>query len=201
VIHVVKPGLLTTVQDLGRYGFAHLGLSPAGAADSLSFRLANFLVGNHPNTPALEITLVGPTLEFDANATLAIFGARTSTSLPLNQAFDVYGGEMLRAYAQRVSAGRAHGHQAVALALVAAAAGVDEEACVAVELHSFAVSLTSAAVRLGALDHAAAQRLLLRARKDGMLATHAQHGNRHTYSPRGPAYPPNVRRHRPCSIV
>ena len=95
MIHVVKPGLLTTVQDLGRYGFAHLGLSPAGAADSLSFRLANFLVGNHPNTPALEITLVGPTLEFDANATLAIFGARTSTSLPLNQAFDVSGGQKI----------------------------------------------------------------------------------------------------------
>jgi antagonist of KipI len=95
VIHVVKPGLLTTVQDLGRYGFAHLGLSPAGAADSLSFRLANLLVGNRPNTPALEITLVGPTLEFDANATVALSGARTSASLALNQAFDISRGEKI----------------------------------------------------------------------------------------------------------
>jgi urease accessory protein len=87
---------------------------------------------------------------------------------------DVYGGEMLHAYAQRVAAGRAHGHQAVALALVAAAAGVDEEACVAIELHSFAVSLTSAAVRLGALDHTAAQRLLLRA--GVVLAAAAEEG-------------------------
>ena len=52
----------------------------------------------------------------------------------------------------------------MALALLAAAAGLDESAAVAIELHGFAVSLISAAVRLGALDHAAAQRLLLRAR-------------------------------------
>ena len=95
MIHVIKPGLLTTVQDLGRHGFAHLGLSPAGAADSLSFRLANLLLGNHPNTPALEITLVGPTLEFDAAATIAISGARTSNSLPLNQAFEIARGEKI----------------------------------------------------------------------------------------------------------
>lgn len=95
MIQVIKPGLLTTVQDLGRNGFAHLGLSPAGAADSLSFRLANLLVGNHPNTPALEMTLVGPTLEFDAAATVAISGAATSTSLPLNYAFDIAHGEKI----------------------------------------------------------------------------------------------------------
>jgi urease accessory protein len=76
---------------------------------------------------------------------------------------DIFGGGLPQAYAARVRAGRAHGHQALALALLAAAAGLDEAAAVAVELHSFAVSLISAAVRLGALDHAAAQRLLLRA--------------------------------------
>lgn len=95
MIHVIKPGLLTTVQDLGRPGFAHLGLSPAGAADSVSFRVANFLVGNPPNTPALEITLVGPTLEFDAPTTAAISGAHTSTSVVLNQAFHVAPGEKI----------------------------------------------------------------------------------------------------------
>lgn len=76
---------------------------------------------------------------------------------------DVFGGELLGCYADRVAAGQAHGHQAVALALIAATSGLDEHAAILVELHSFAVSLVSAAVRLGALDHAAAQRLLLRA--------------------------------------
>ena len=77
---------------------------------------------------------------------------------------DIFGGGLPHEYAARVHAGNAHGHQAVALALLAAAAGLDESAAVAIELHGFAVSLISAAVRLGALDHAAAQRLLLRAR-------------------------------------
>ena len=95
MIHVIKPGFLTTVQDLGRTGFTHLGLSPAGAADSFSFRLANLLVGNRPNTPALEITLVGPTLAFAAAATAAISGAHTSTSVPLNKPFAVARGEKI----------------------------------------------------------------------------------------------------------
>jgi len=89
MIHVIKPGLLTTIQDLGRIGFAHLGLSPSGAADSLSFRIANLLLGNNPNTPAFEITLQGPTLEFETAAVVAISGSRTSTSLPINEPFPV----------------------------------------------------------------------------------------------------------------
>jgi urease accessory protein len=77
---------------------------------------------------------------------------------------EIFGGGLPREYAARVGAGNAHGHQAVALALLAVAAGLDEAAAVAIELHGFAVSLISAAVRLGALDHVAAQQLLLRAR-------------------------------------
>ena len=76
---------------------------------------------------------------------------------------DVFGGELLPRYAERVASGQAHGHQAVALALIAAANDLDEESAVLVELHSFSVSLVSAAVRMGALDHAAGQRLLLHA--------------------------------------
>ena len=64
-IRVVKPGFFTTVQDRGRYGYAHLGISPAGAADALSLRIANLLVGNDENAPALEMTLLGATLEFE----------------------------------------------------------------------------------------------------------------------------------------
>jgi len=92
MIHVIKPGLLTTIQDLGRIGFAHFGLSPAGAADSLSFRIANLLLGNKSNTPAFEITLLGPTLEFETAALIAISGSRTSASLPINEPFPVAAG-------------------------------------------------------------------------------------------------------------
>ena len=74
-IRVVKPGFFTTVQDLGRYGYAHFGISPAGAADSLSLRIANLLVGNEEGAPALEMTLLGATLEFKEGAVVAITGA------------------------------------------------------------------------------------------------------------------------------
>jgi antagonist of KipI len=97
MINVVKPGLLTTIQDLGRRGFAHLGLSSGGAADCVSFRIANLLVGNESNAPALEITLLGPTLEFEFAATVAIsgYGTSASSSLPMNEAFEVAAGTCL----------------------------------------------------------------------------------------------------------
>jgi len=74
-IRVVKPGLFTTVQDRGRFGYAHLGISPCGAADTISLRIANLLVGNDEYAPALEMTLLGATLEFDEPAIVAISGA------------------------------------------------------------------------------------------------------------------------------
>lgn len=79
-IEVLSPGLLTTIQDLGRYGFAHLGISPAGAADTLSLRIANRLVGNDENTPAFEMTLVGATLRFHQPRTVALAGAAIASS-------------------------------------------------------------------------------------------------------------------------
>jgi antagonist of KipI len=92
MIRVIKPGFLTTIQDMGRPGFAHLGLSPGGAADSISFRIANLLVGNDANAPALEVTLVGPTLEFGIAATIAISGCCTNGALPINESFEVAAG-------------------------------------------------------------------------------------------------------------
>ncbi|MET0227127.1 MAG: urea amidolyase, partial [Actinomycetes bacterium] len=71
MIGVRKPGLLTTVQDLGRPGLAHLGVPTAGAADRRAFRLANRLVGNRPGAAALEITLAGPELELEAGGWVA----------------------------------------------------------------------------------------------------------------------------------
>ncbi|NJM07797.1 urease accessory protein [Candidatus Gracilibacteria bacterium] len=74
------------------------------------------------------------------------------------------GKEELKHYADRGVGTRDLGNQAVALALLAWSAGLDEEAAVAVELHGFATSLVSAAVRLGICDHIGAQRLIWQAR-------------------------------------
>src|SRR5580704_10702205 len=73
-LRVQDPGLLTTVQDLGRHGYSHLGISPGGAADSLAMRIANFLVGNAENAATLEMTLAGVTLEFDKQSIVALTG-------------------------------------------------------------------------------------------------------------------------------
>lgn len=100
-IRVAKPGFFTTVQDLGRYGYAHLGISPAGAADPLSFRIANLLVGNDENAPALEMTLLGATLEFEESAVVALTGASCECKagfapVPANAAFDLPAGATLK---------------------------------------------------------------------------------------------------------
>lgn len=73
---VRSAGMLTTVQDLGRFRFAHLGISPAGPADAQSFRIANLLVGNKANEPALEMTLFGASLEFESRAVVSLAGAK-----------------------------------------------------------------------------------------------------------------------------
>lgn len=67
-LKVVAPGLHTTVQDLGRYGYQAVGVPVSGALDSLSFRLANRLAGNDDNRAALEILYQGPTLEVAADS-------------------------------------------------------------------------------------------------------------------------------------
>lgn len=72
---VLKAGLQTSVQDLGRDGHQALGVGHAGAMDSVAVRLANLLVGNVENTAALEIAISGPTLRLDADALIALTGA------------------------------------------------------------------------------------------------------------------------------
>ncbi|HWJ30763.1 MAG TPA: biotin-dependent carboxyltransferase family protein [Gaiellaceae bacterium] len=74
-IEVVSPGLLTTVQDRGRPGLAHLGVPPSGAADPVAYELGNRLVGNPPGAAALEATLDGPVLRFDRPTLVALTGA------------------------------------------------------------------------------------------------------------------------------
>lgn len=74
-ITVLSPGLLTTVQDLGRNGHAGIGIAVSGAMDAVASRFANILVDNAENTPTLEMTLRGPRLRFDRDALIAIVGA------------------------------------------------------------------------------------------------------------------------------
>jgi antagonist of KipI len=72
---VVRPGLQTTVQDLGRWGFQSRGVPVAGAMDPFACRLANALVGNRPDDACLEVTLSGPLLQFDDERVIAVTGA------------------------------------------------------------------------------------------------------------------------------
>lgn len=72
---VLKPGLLTTVQDRGRVGLAYLGVPRSGAADLPALELANRLVGNDESAAGLECTLTGVTLRAEAALTVAITGA------------------------------------------------------------------------------------------------------------------------------
>ena len=75
MIEVLAPGLLTSLQDRGRPGLAHLGIGRTGAADLPALRLAQALVGNPPDACALEITLTGPTLRLHRDAEIALTGA------------------------------------------------------------------------------------------------------------------------------
>ena len=74
---VLDPGLLTTVQDRGRHGYAHLGVPRAGALDAPAAALANRLVGNPVDAAVLETTMTGASVRFDRALTVAVTGARS----------------------------------------------------------------------------------------------------------------------------
>lgn len=100
MIEVLDPGAFTTVQDLGRPGFARYGVPPSGAMDALGLRAANLACGNAGDAAGLECTLVGPTLRFTADAVVALGGARFAASLdgedvPSLEAFRVGAGQTL----------------------------------------------------------------------------------------------------------
>jgi biotin-dependent carboxylase-like uncharacterized protein len=74
-VKVIKPGLSTTVQDLGRPGYYHIGIPISGAMDRLAAKAANWLVGNKEGAAVLEAVLMGPELQFTEDATVAVTGA------------------------------------------------------------------------------------------------------------------------------
>ncbi|SMC52467.1 biotin-dependent carboxyltransferase family protein [Sporomusa malonica] len=80
-ITVLRPGLLTTIQDLGRYGYQKYGVIVSGAMDSYSLRAANLLVGNAEGEAVLEITLIGPTLKLEADTLMSITGGDLSPTV------------------------------------------------------------------------------------------------------------------------
>jgi len=109
VIQVQSPGLLTTVQDLGREGFGPLGVSASGAADPISLRLGNRLVGNAEGAAALEMTLLGGTFLFPQGAIIALTGSDFAAMLDgapveLWTSVEVKPGETLRVGATRSGA-------------------------------------------------------------------------------------------------
>lgn len=101
MLTVEQPGLRTTVQDLGRPGYAHLGVPVSGAADRFSARLANALVGNPPTAAVLETTLAGPALAFADAGVVAVTGAPAPVWVddepaPFGSSFAVPAGAVLR---------------------------------------------------------------------------------------------------------
>ena len=100
-IRILKGGMLTTVQDLGRTGYQSQGFSVAGVMDVRSFKIANLLLDNPENEAVLEFTLIGPTLEFTSATIIAITGGDFQPMLndepaPMYTAIYVNKGDILK---------------------------------------------------------------------------------------------------------
>ena len=80
-LNILTPGLLTTVQDGGRWGYQKEGVIVSGAMDSVALRIGNILLGNKENEAALEITLKGPEIYFEADLLIALTGADLSPNI------------------------------------------------------------------------------------------------------------------------
>jgi biotin-dependent carboxylase-like uncharacterized protein len=89
------------VQDLGRFGWAHFGVSASGAADPLALRAGNLLVGNAENAPGLEMTLSGGEFAFEGGATIALTGSDFGAGVEMWAAVEVRPGYRLRCGASR----------------------------------------------------------------------------------------------------
>ncbi len=81
MIQVLAPGMFSTIQDRGRWGFRKFGVPLSGVMDSYSAGLANMLLNNPPDTPVLEITVQGPTLLFTCATEIAIVGADIASTI------------------------------------------------------------------------------------------------------------------------
>jgi antagonist of KipI len=108
---VIRPGMLTTIQDRGRWGRQHVGVPVAGPMDWFSHRLANLLLGNHDDDAALEITLMGPEMQTDDEVACVVTGAEFEVTAGgrrtrLGEPFRLLAGERLK-FGTRISGARA----------------------------------------------------------------------------------------------
>lgn len=99
-LHITVPGPLSTIQDLGRFGYMKSGFSPSGAMDTQSAILANLILGNFEELPVLEMTMMGITGTFQQNSVIALTGGDFSPKLngqaiPTNTAVPVHAGDIL----------------------------------------------------------------------------------------------------------
>ena len=111
-LRVIAPGMLTTVQDLGRWGFQSSGVSVAGPMDAYAHRLANALVGNAAEGATLEVTLTGPELECDDERVIAVSGAAFEITaderpVPLDTAVELRPRSRLK-FGRRLAGARAY---------------------------------------------------------------------------------------------
>lgn len=112
-IEVLDGGMQTTIQDLGRTGYQAQGMVVSGAMDSYSFQIANLLVGNPPNEPAIEMALVGPTLQANRDLVIAVTGADLGLEInghpaPLWETLPLRKGEIIRFTGDRKAGVRAY---------------------------------------------------------------------------------------------
>ena len=78
MIKVISKGLYTTIQDKGRFGYRNIGVPSSGYMDSESAETANLIINNPKDNPLIEVTLIGPTLEFKKSAVICITGGEFS---------------------------------------------------------------------------------------------------------------------------
>src|SRR5690625_445596 len=99
-IIVLRPGLSTSVQDMGRYGYAAYGIPESGAMDKYAAGMGNILVGNPQNMAVLEVTRIGPKLQFSAHHQIVISGIEVDAYLndkkvEVQEVYDVHKGTIL----------------------------------------------------------------------------------------------------------
>lgn len=99
-IEILKPGLASTIQDAGRWGYQAFGVPVSGAVDDFSLQLANLLVGNSPEKAGIEFMLLGPAIKFHCPTFIAITGgscqpALNQKQIELNRAYQVAAGDVL----------------------------------------------------------------------------------------------------------
>ncbi|MCT4594352.1 MAG: biotin-dependent carboxyltransferase family protein [Anaeromicrobium sp.] len=80
-IKIISPGFLTTIQDKGRYGYEQFGVPVSGVMDKFAYRMANILVENNESEPVLEVTMLGPQIEFESVETISITGGNLSPKI------------------------------------------------------------------------------------------------------------------------